>query len=88
MKALAPDGSVSALLDAARWPEAAEPVLVVGHQPTLGLAAAYLLAGIEVDAGHPWRIKKAAVWWLRCRRRVEGEPAEITLLAVRSPELL
>ena len=38
--ALAPDASVDALLAAARWPDAGEPVLVVGHQPTLGLAAA------------------------------------------------
>ena len=29
------------LLTLARWPDAREPVLIVGHQPTLGLAAAY-----------------------------------------------
>ena len=42
---LAPDGTVDGLLQATRWPDAREPVLVVGHQPTLGLAAAYLLSG-------------------------------------------
>ena len=34
------------LLTPARWPDASEPVLVVGHQPTLGLAAALLLTGV------------------------------------------
>lgn len=42
---LDPNGSVDALLAAARWPESKEAVLVVGHQPTLDLAAAYLVAG-------------------------------------------
>ena len=41
--ALAPDADVEALLHAVRWPDAREPVLLVGHQPKLGLAAAYLL---------------------------------------------
>ena len=85
--ALAPDGSVSGLLDAARWPESREPVLVVGHQPTLGLTAAYLLAGIEVDGANPWRLKKGAVWWLRCRERAEGGP-EVMVVTVRSPDFL
>ena len=85
--ALAPEGTVDQLLAAARWPDAGEPVLVVGHQPTLGLAAAYLLAGVEVDVANPWRMKKGAVWWLRSRQRGEAAP-EITLLAVRSPDLI
>ncbi len=77
---LAPGGSVHDLLTAARWPDAKEPVLVVGHQPTLGLAAAYLLADLE----QPWRVKKGAVWWLR-RRQSAGDD-ETVLLAVRGPE--
>ena len=80
--ALAPDGSVDALLDVARWPEAREPVLVVGHQPTLGLAAAYLLSG----TAQPWSIRKGAAWWLRCREK-DGRP-QVALLAVRSPSQL
>jgi phosphohistidine phosphatase len=63
--ALAPDGTVEGLLAAARWPDAREPVLVVGHQPTLGLAAAYLLTG----QAQPWPLRKAAVLWLRGRER-------------------
>ena len=40
---LVPGASVSAVLTAAGWPDAKEAVLVVGHQPTLGEVAAYLL---------------------------------------------
>jgi phosphohistidine phosphatase len=80
--ALAPDGTVDALLDVARWPDAREPVLVVGHQPTLGLAAAYLLSG----TAQPWSIRKGAAWWLRYREK-EGQP-QVALLAVRSPSHL
>lgn len=33
---LAPGANVAAVLAAANWPESREPVLIVGHQPTLG----------------------------------------------------
>ena len=82
LPALAPDGSVDALLQAARWPDAREPVLVVGHQPTLGVAAAYLLAGQPL----PWAVRKGALWWLRARER-EGQ-LQVVLHAVVSPELV
>ena len=71
-----------ALLAAVRWPGSAEPVLVVGHQPTLGMAAARLLAGHD----HPWTMKKAAVWWLRQRERDDDE--QVVLLAVQGVEML
>jgi phosphohistidine phosphatase len=80
--ALAPDGTVEGLLHAVRWPDAREPVLVVGHQPTLGVAAAYLLAGQP----QPWPVRKGAVWWLRARER-EGV-LQVVLHAVVSPELV
>lgn len=80
--ALAPDGSVDGLLKAARWPEAAEPVLVIGHQPTLGLVAAQLLAELP----QAWTIKKGAAWWLRSRDR-EGS-ARVVLQAVMGPDCL
>ena len=84
--ALAPGGSVQGLLEAARWPDSREPVLIVGHQPTLGRTLAHLLAGLPADAAPSWRIRKAGVWWLR--RRDDGEPPlEITVLTVRSPEM-
>lgn len=89
--ALAPESSVEALLAAVRWPDAREPVLVVGHQPTLGLAAAYLmtgarLLGAEAELLVPWSIRKGGVWWLRHRPREDR--GEVVLVAVRSPELV
>ncbi len=78
--ALAPDGTVESLLAAARWPDAREPVLVVGHQPTLGLAAAYLMAGVTM----PWSVKKGALWWLRARQRLTDR--EVVLVTVRGPD--
>ncbi|MCY7316734.1 MAG: phosphohistidine phosphatase SixA [Rubrivivax sp.] len=80
--ALAPDAGVEALLNAARWPDAREPVLVIGHQPTLGLAAAYLLSGQP----QTWGVRKGAVLWLRVRDR-EGPP-QVVLHAALAPELV
>lgn len=80
--ALAPDASVDALLHTVRWPDAREPVLVVGHQPTLGLAAAYLLSGQP----QTWPLRKAAVCWLRARER-DGE-LQVVLHGLVAPDLL
>lgn len=80
--AINPQASVDDLLAAARWPRAREPVLLVGHQPTLGLLAARLLTGQDL----PWSVKKGGVWWLRSRER-DGQ-TEVTLHAVQSPDFL
>ena len=78
--ALGTDGNVPGLLTTVRWPDAKEPVLVVGHQPALGLAAAYLLAAVA----QPWSVKKGAVWWLRRRDRAGDD--QTVLVTVRGPE--
>ena len=80
--ALAPGARVLDVLRAADWPDSKAPVVIVGHQPTLGLAAAYLLAGVA----QPWSVRKGAVWWLRQRERANG--AEVVLHAVLGPEQL
>ena len=80
--ALAPGGTVDALLQAARWPDAREAVLIVGHQPTLGSAAAALLAG----QAQTWTVRKGGVWWLRGRER--GGELQVVLHAVVGPEIL
>lgn len=77
---LGPAEDAEALLKAVRWPVASEPVLVVGHQPTLGIAAALVVSGIA----QPWAIKKGALWWLRNRDR-EGE-AQAVVQAVMGPD--
>jgi len=85
VRALAPDAPLADLLAAAATAGGAgwrRPVLVVGHQPTLGLAAAELLCGQP----QPWSVRKGAVWWLRGRERDGGR--QVVLTAVQVPELL
>lgn len=77
--ALAPGRDADELLQAAGWPDSGDTVLVVGHQPTLGLAAARLLCGSD----QAWSIKKGAVWWLE--RRERDGLVEVTLQAVQGP---
>ena len=77
---IAPGASVAAVLAAAGWPDSREPVLIVGHQPTLGAVAAYLLSGEE----SPWAIKKGALWWLTNRDR--GGASAIVVRVVLGPD--
>jgi phosphohistidine phosphatase len=79
---LAPDQSPQALLAAANWPDSREPVLIVGHQPTLGLVAAQLIGGQTQE----WSIRKANVWWIA--RRERGDITSNYLRAVMAPELI
>lgn len=81
LDALNPLASVEDLLAAARWPSSRDPVLIVGHQPTLGLLAARLLTGQDL----PWSVRKGAVWWLRSRER-EGDE-QVVLHAVMPPDM-
>lgn len=83
---LAPGATHTQALAAARWPDSREPVLLVGHQPTLGQLAAYLMGGAATLDGPPWAVRKGAVWWLRHRER-DGV-AEVVLVSVRTPDKL
>jgi phosphohistidine phosphatase len=80
--AIAPGADATAVLDAAGWPTAAQAVLVVGHQPTLGEVAARLLEGKHAPAA----MGTGAVWWLRSRVPDGGSEADL-LLAIE-PEIL
>jgi phosphohistidine phosphatase len=71
----------SEVLAAAGWPDGDGTVMVVGHQPALGYAAALALTGAETS----WTIKKGAIWWLT--RRVRGEDGQTVLRAVIGPDL-
>ena len=79
---LRPDGSVDELLQLVQWPEARQPALIVGHQPTLGRVVARLLDWREEDCS----IRKGAVWWLRQRER-DGQ-LQTLIVTVQTPELL
>jgi phosphohistidine phosphatase len=79
---IAPGGSMRDVLQAADWPHAKVPVVIVGHQPTLGHVASFLLAGEVQD----WSVKKAGVWWISSRERAGTE--QTLLRAVISPDLL
>ena len=66
------------VLKAAGWPRGDGTVVVVGHQPTLGQAAALALTGKPAD----WSIKKGAIWWISSRGRNEA-----VVLAVIAPNM-
>ena len=79
---IAPGAAVAAVLKAARWPGYEGTVVLVGHQPVLGEAAAYLIAG--TPAG--FSIRKGGLWWLSQRLRDEAD--QVVVRAVISPDLL
>ena len=80
--AIAPDASADAVLRAAHWLHGKDNVIVVGHQPTLGMVAAYLING--VDGYVP--VKKGAMWWFE-KREHDGKP-QATLKAMVSPDTI
>jgi len=82
VRALAPGACADDVLAAAGWPDAAYPVLIVGHQPTLGQVAMQLLAGQAGDLA----VKKGSIWWFQGRGRA-GQ-MEVVLRAVATPDWL
>jgi phosphohistidine phosphatase len=79
---LAPWASVDDLLNLAQWPLGKCPVVLVGHQPTLGLLVNRLLGfdGAEIS------LRKGSLWWLRNRQR-DGK-TQTVVVTVQSPDLL
>ena len=71
-QSLAPGASVSAILKVVEREKGL--VIVVGHQPDLGRAAAQLCANTRSE----WHIAKGAIWWFAAGR----------IKAVLSPDLL
>ncbi len=68
----------TSVLAAAAWPLAGRTTVVVGHQPTLGMTAARLLAGEDQS----WSLRKGAIVWIA--RKGNG----VVLRAALSPDLL
>jgi phosphohistidine phosphatase len=79
---LGPGASVADVLAAANWPDSREPVLIVGHQPTIGSVASFLLSGEEAN----WSVRKGAVWWLSNRAREDG--AAVVLKVAVAPDFV
>ncbi len=82
LDALYPDPSPQSLLQISNWDTTKGSVLIVGHQPTLGMAAAFAMT----RKTHYWSVKKGSIWWLASRVRAEEEQAVIRV--VISPEML
>jgi phosphohistidine phosphatase len=74
-----PEATARSVLKAADWPRGAGTVVIVGHQPTLGQAAALALTGVASD----WRLKKGAIWWL-----ATDDGNETLVRAVLAPDLM
>jgi phosphohistidine phosphatase len=79
---LNPDTEVDKLLAVAQWPSSDSPVLLVGHQPSLGAVIAHLM-GLQASSCN---VKKGAVWWLRTRQREDH--SQTVLVTVQTPEYL
>lgn len=79
---LAPNAEPDQVLLAAGWPDAKMPILIVGHQPTLGQIIAALI-GLSVQ---DCTVRKGAVWWLRSRLR-DGV-RQTVVVTVQTPDLL
>ncbi len=81
-ESLAPGATPRAVVTAANWPDHKGAVVIVGHQPDLGRALAYLVANGEGR----WSLKKGAFWWIS--NRVRDGDAQVVVRAVVSPDLL
>jgi phosphohistidine phosphatase len=79
---LAPGADPLALLELVQWPSGKSPVVVVGHQPTLGQVIARLLGLTEEECA----VKKGALWWLHQRER--AGILQTVLLTAQTPELM
>ncbi len=79
---IAPGVSVPDVLAAADWPESKHPIVIVGHQPTLGAVVSHLLGADAADLS----FKKGAIWWLQSRERDGAQ--EVIVRAMLSPDLL
>lgn len=74
--------SIQDVLNAANWPNSREPVLIVGHQPYLGLVAAQLLGTPQQECA----IRKGNVWWITQKPR--EDELQTYLKAIMSPDLV
>ncbi len=79
---LAPGCSAERLAGLANWPNNDENVLIIGHQPTLGMLAALCMTGTTQE----WSVKKGAVWWISSR--IRNNQVHGVLKLAMSPDIL
>ena len=81
VEAIGPGAGAASVLAAAGIPREERTTLIVGHQPTLGEVAAWLMTGKAL----PWKLRKGALIWLAWR----GDEARghARLIAALTPEL-
>ncbi len=79
---IAVGASVSDILSVVGWPESRGAILVVGHQPTLGEVAEYLLTNLPAD----FDFRPGTVGWISCWN--ENGMVNSKLKAVTHPEML
>ena len=72
------NASPASILKAAGWPATGGTVIVVGHQPTLGMTAAKLLSGRDLE----WSIRRGAIVW------IVHKDGHNSLRAALSPDLV
>ncbi len=85
--AIAPDAAPEKVLSAAGWDNQDQiltrrGVIIVGHQPTLGMVVARLIDGA---AGYV-SVKKGAMWWFETRKR--NGVAETVLKGMVTPDMV
>lgn len=79
--ALAPGAMPETLLACAHWPHAKTPVMLVGHQPTLGMVVGDVLTHGPTEHA----VRKGSVWWLRYRDS-DGPEAQAVIYTVQTPQ--
>ncbi len=80
--AIAPDVAPAAVLTSAGWPDSIHNMIVVGHQPTLGMVAARLINGTDGYVS----VRKGAMWWFESRDRAGG--TQTVLRAMVTPDTI
>ncbi len=81
LDALAPGAAPEEVLEAIAWNGGKGILVVIGHQPTLGLVASRILLGRDED----WPIKKGGVVWIG--HRDAHHTVEPILRAALGPDL-